>query len=47
MEQLLNESDVLDQMDTSFFEDLSRRLNFAAPEFDIQTISKDDIGPEL
>ena len=47
VEQLLNESDVLDQMDTSFFEDLSRRLNFAAPEFDIQTISKDDIEPEF
>ena len=47
MEQLLNESDVLDQMDTSLFEDLSRRLNFVAPEFDIQTISKDDVEQEL
>lgn len=37
---MLIDSDLLDQIDTSMFEDLSRRLNYSVPEFDIDTLGK-------
>ena len=37
---MLIDSDLLDQIDTGMFEDLSRSLNYSVPEFDIDTLGK-------
>lgn len=39
VDMLIN-SDLLDKIDTGMFEELSRRLKYSAPEFDIDTLGK-------